>query len=116
MSKRVETEVLVQEFAEKAVVHVTSEKSAPANRAARRLAEIYRELRSRGEPSLLIWSQLLENEHPAVRMWAASYGLERFPEKAMSTLLELANGPTGVVRAYTHMSLQLWQDGEFKFP
>ena len=115
---REESEIasLIQEFVKKSIVHGTSESSLRANRAARRLAELYRKIRARGDQGLAEFALLFGHEHPSVRLWAASYGLERFPEVAKPVLEELANGASGAVCASAFLTLKVWKANEMKFP
>lgn len=116
MSKESEIALLIQDFVEQAIVHGTSESSLKANRAARRLADLYRKIRAEGDPGLSELAHLFGHENPSVRLWAASYGLERFQETARPFLEELASGTLGNVSASAFLTLKVWNSGQMKFP
>jgi hypothetical protein len=110
------TAALVKEFADLAVVQATATRAAKANRAADRLAAIYRELRDLGSASLSAFMELTGHPHDAVRLWAAAYGLQFAPETAEPVLEALSKGPFGPIRATASITLNEWRNGRLKFP
>ena len=114
MSTESYTDQLLGEFVELAERHATSRRAAEANRAAKRLAEIYREFREMGE--LHSFLALTTHDHEAVRLWAATYSLEFSANSAQSVLENLAAGPSGPIRASASMVLREWAGGRLGFP
>lgn len=107
---------LVEEFVEQAIRHATATNNDVANRAADRLADIYRALRKLDAADLSDFLNLTTHEHDAVRLWAASYGLEVDATFCEPVLEALAAGPRGEVRASASFTLREWRSGRLKFP
>jgi hypothetical protein len=116
MSGAITAETLVKEFVEQAIVQATATRAAKSNQAARRLAAIYRDLRNLGPASLAEFSHLVAHDHEAVRLWAASYGLEFAPTASEPVLEALSMGEPGPIRASASMTLREWRSGRLKFP
>lgn len=110
------SESLVAEFAENAIFQNAALRSSDANRAARRLASIYCELRSRGLSDLHLLSHLLGHQHEAVRLWAAAYGLGFNAEASEHVLEALAIGAPSAIRASASMTLFEWREGRLSLP
>lgn len=109
-------EGLAKEFVEQAIMQVTATRAVQSNHAARRLAAIFRDLRDLGPASLAELSRLVEHDHEAVRLWAASYVLEFAPTVAEPVLEALSAGAPGPVRASASMTLREWRSGRLKVP
>lgn len=116
MSGRSAVADLVKEFEEQAIVQATEPRASKSNKAARRLAAIYRELRELGPAALEEFSHLIAHDHSAVRLWAASYGLEFSMATSEPELEALSKGEPGPIRASASMTLQQWRSGRLKFP
>jgi hypothetical protein len=55
----------------------------------------------------------LDDEHPAVRCWAAVDALDLSPDDGLRVLKELAEGPKSEVRFNARMILKMWDAGEW---
>ena len=109
-------EELVQEYERAAAAHgqaLAAGDNRSANRSHDRIANAYRELRSRAEAHHLL--PLLSSEDGSVRLWAAAHALEFAPGEGEPVLLGLAARP-GLLRARAEYTLKAWREGTLKFP
>lgn len=83
------------------------------NRAADRVAAVYRELRDRDQREALL--PLLGSDNPGVRGWAAAHALEFAPEKAIS-VLEASFADPFPHGFNAEMTLKEWRAGRLRFP
>lgn len=86
-----------------------------ANPQAELAISCYRELRSRGTPAEARLLELLEDDDPAVRVWAASHVLEFAPGQAEEALIEREAG-TSLAAFTARMTLREWRAGRLAFP
>jgi hypothetical protein len=109
-------EELVQEYEQAAVAYgqaLAAANHRAANRAHDRIANAYRELRSRAAASHLL--PLLKSEDDDVRSCVAAHALEFAPEQGEPVLLGLAARP-GRLRTPAEYTLKAWKEGTLKFP
>jgi hypothetical protein len=85
------------------------------NSAADAVAEIYRELRSRGLEHQRMLLSLLVSHDDGVRAWAAAHALEFDPHPAEATLLDIAKRK-GIDGFNAEMTLRVWREGNLRFP
>ena len=109
-------EALAAEFVDQAKSHASARLAADANRAAKRLASIYRELRGAGSSGQSKLQELCEHDDESVRLWAATYTLQLAPAVAQPALEALAAGAFGPTRAAAASSLREWRAGRLRFP
>ena len=114
MSGELSTAALIKEFVEQAIVHATAKRASKANDAARKLAAIYREFRDLRPVDLAEFLRLVAHDHDAVRLWAATYGLESDPGTSERVLEALSRGAPGPIRASATMTLREWRSGRLK--
>ena len=110
---------LVSAYAKAAATYGLAERdgtSDEANQAARVIAEVYAELRRRGEAAQHALLALLEHADPAVRGWAGAHALDFAPEHGESVLTALSQEYDDVVGFNAEMTLQVWRAGELRFP
>lgn len=86
-----------------------------SNRAADKVAAIYRELRQRGDGARMALLPLLLASHSWVRGWAAAHALEFAPEMGR-VVLEALSTEEGMIGFSARMTLTTWRKGELKFP
>jgi hypothetical protein len=86
-----------------------------ANAQYKRIAAVWKELRSRGEAGRAVLVQLIGSNDPHVRCWAASHVLEFDPQAAEVELERLASGPPSIVRLDAEIALKEWRAGNLKF-
>lgn len=86
------------------------------NKAADRLAALYRELQRRGPNALRMLVRYLDDINPGVRSWAASHVLDIDTEKAEQVLEAISNRYGGAIGFNAQMILELWRKGELGFP
>ena len=86
-----------------------------ANPYAEEIAEVFRELRQRGEESLSELLVLLNDPSDYVRAWAASHALTFAPADAEPVLVELSGHP-GASGLSARMTLHEWRAGRLRFP
>jgi hypothetical protein len=117
-TRRIDTATLLARYRAAAAAHGAATESGDyqtANRNHDLLAQIYRELRSRGtdaQHELLIF---LNDIDPHVRAWAAAHSLEFAAERGEQVLRRLAAEP-GVVGLNAEITLQEWLKGSLQFP
>lgn len=87
-----------------------------ANRAASRVAKIFKEIHRRGPESVIALTSLLGDEDESVRCWAASHMLVAAPEAALPTLESLAEGAPFAIRTAAAATLHQWRNGQLRFP
>jgi hypothetical protein len=80
------------------------------------VAAAYRELRARGIDAQRALLPLLNHENPAVRLAAGAHALEFAPEAGEPALTELAAEDETSVAFDAEMTLEVWRDGELRFP
>ena len=73
--------------------------AADANRAAKRLASIYRELRGAGSSGQSKLQELCEHDDESVRLWAATYTLQLAPAAAAGQTVRLNRFDETLARA-----------------
>ena len=76
----------------------------------------YRELRARGIEAQRALLPLLQHENPAVRLAAGAHALEFAPEEGEPALAELAVEDETSLAFDAEMTLEVWRDGELRFP
>jgi hypothetical protein len=116
---RAEVETLVRVYREAAMAHgVATEQGnyRVANRQHDVLAEVYRELRSRGRDSQMELLRLLDDINVHVRAWVAAHALEFAPDRGEAVLKRLASGAPSAVRLNAEMTLSEWKKGSLAFP
>lgn len=86
-----------------------------ANRASDLLFAIEVELRQRGRDAQCALLPLLKDDHPGVRLWAASLALEFSPSDGEPVLQALTQ-VTRSVGLNAEMTLKMWKRGELRFP
>jgi hypothetical protein len=109
-------EELVQAYEQAAVAYGQALAAADhraANRAHDRIANTYRELRSRAAASHLL--PLSRSEDKNVRAIVAAHALEFAPEHGEPVLLWFADRP-GLIRTRAEYALKAWREGTLKFP
>lgn len=109
---------LLMRYAEAAAAHGRYSLSGDYERAnpqAEVIADIYRELRSRGREAQVRLAGLLDHADEHVRAWAAAHALEFSPDAAESVLSELAEN-AGIVGLNAKVTLREWQQGTLRFP
>jgi len=85
------------------------------NKAADLIAQIYSELRHRGEEAQNVLLPLLQDEHAGVRGWAASHALEFAPEQG-EPVLEALVSFGGLIGMTASTTLTEWKKGRLRFP
>ena len=80
------------------------------------VAAAYRELRARGPDAQRALLPLLESDDPAVRLAAGAHALEFAPEAGEPALTELVATDATSIGFDAEMMLQVWRDGELRFP
>ncbi|NVJ01210.1 DUF2019 domain-containing protein [Myxococcus sp. AM009] len=86
-----------------------------ANAQFRRIAAVWKELRTRKSEGSGALLNLLGSANPHVRGWAASHALESAPQAAEAVLEQLANGPPSIARFNAEMVLSEWRAGRLTF-
>ena len=110
---------LVKQYREAAVAHDKASFNGEykiANRYARTIINIYRELRRRGREAQNSILPLLNDEDLNVRAWAGAHALEFAPEQGEPALLELTKLGPGLHRLTAEVCLEQWRNGTLKFP
>lgn len=110
---------LVKQYREAAVAHGTASFNGNykiANRNAKTIINIYRELRRRGREAQNSILPLLNDEDLNVRAWAGGHALEFAPEQGEPVLLELTKLGPGLHRLDAEVCLEQWRNGTLKFP
>jgi Domain of unknown function (DUF2019) len=87
-----------------------------ANVAFETVSAAYRELRVRGIEAQHALLPLLAHENPAVRLAAGAHALEFAPEAGEPALTELTAEDETSVAFDAEMTLEVWRDGELRFP
>jgi hypothetical protein len=87
-----------------------------ANPAALEIANVYRELRRRGEAAQRGLLALLDHPDPGVRCWAGAHALEFAPIEGERTLSEVAESDYGEFSMTAGITLETWKAGELTFP
>jgi hypothetical protein len=80
------------------------------------VSAVYRELRARGLEAQRALLPLLKHENPAVRLAAGAHALEFAPGEGEAALAELAAQDETSVAFDAEMTLEVWRDGELRFP
>jgi hypothetical protein len=80
------------------------------------LSAAYRELRSRGLDAQRALLPLLGSDDPAVRLAAGVHALEFAPDEGEPALAELAASDQTSIGFDAEMTLEVWRDGELRFP
>jgi hypothetical protein len=111
------TDELIERYRKAAVSHgeaTESGDSRQANASHDVIASVYRELRERGlQPCLLV---LLDDSDARVRAWAGAHALEFAPDLGEPVLSALARDEPGLVGFTAEMTLNVWHEGELRFP
>jgi uncharacterized protein DUF2019 len=110
---------LLARYSEAAAEHraaLDDASSRRANRAADVLAKVYAELRNRGPEAQHALLVLLDHPDPAVRGWAGAHALDFAPEQGEPALTELSEQYDGVIGFNAEMTLEVWRQGELRFP
>jgi hypothetical protein len=89
--------------------------SKSANLHVKRIADVYRKLRSHGEAGQAALLALLRSDDEAIRYMAAVYALDFAPEKGEQVLITIVSGPPSPVRMLAQTSLNQWQSGLLRF-
>jgi len=76
------------------------------------IARIYRELRRRGHETQRALLDLLDDEDPGVRGWAAPRALEIEPERGVPVLEALAQSEPWPESSEAETTLKVWRKGE----
>lgn len=114
-----DVETLVRTYREAAVAHGVATEAGnyrAANRHHAALAEVYRELRKRGDKARFELLPMLDDVNAHVRTWAAAHALEFAPEQGEAVLNRLASGGPSFVRLNAEMTLSEWRKGSLVFP
>lgn len=104
---------LVALYQKNAIEHRRASDPKTANRAADLVANVYRELKRRGDQALLL--PLVHSPHAEVRSWAAAHALEFAPEQGVSVLEDLSREPRSLGFS-AKMTLKVWREGNLRFP
>jgi hypothetical protein len=80
------------------------------------IARIYHELRRRGPEAQNSLLDLINDDDPGVRAWAAAHVLEIEPERGVPVLEALAQSEPWPANTNAETTLQVWRKGELKFP
>jgi hypothetical protein len=114
------TDALVAKYRDAASAHgaarLTPKEVRAANREADTIAAIYRELRRREARSALL--ALLNDPDAGVRGWAGAHALDFAPSEGEPVLEALAaenDEPLGP-GFNARITLEVWRDGELRFP
>lgn len=86
-----------------------------ANAAYRVLVAAYRSLRDRGPDSRARLLLLLDDERPAIRLWAAAHALEFAPHPAEAAL-ERLSAERCIIGVNARMTLAEWRKGSLGHP
>ncbi len=97
------------EAARKQGAGIESGDSRVANKWYKNLLAIREGLRDHGEGGEDVILQLLENESPYVRLWAATYALAFSPLRAQPVLEALAASQGGFLRFTAATTLSEWR-------
>jgi hypothetical protein len=103
-----------REAAEEQARFFTDFNHVKANKAARRLAAAYRELRTRGSAAQARLLPLLEHPEPGVRAWAAAHALEFAPERGEPVLSALVD-QGGLIGLGANETLKAWRGATLTF-
>lgn len=109
---------LLDVYASAASLHASSTISGDyriTNKQADIVADVYRELRSRGLECQRSLLNLLSHADKGVRGWAAAHALEFAPEDGLPVLESLSTDP-GILGHESQMVLEEWRKGTLKFP
>ena len=85
------------------------------NRAAHKVAAVYRELRRRGGNARDALLPLLLSDDLGVQGWAAAHALEFAPERGRA-ILEFLAKKEGSIGFSAQMTLKVWNEGTLRFP
>ena len=85
-----------------------------ANRNARLIAKIYRELRRRGPEAQRELLTLSSHQDPNVRVWVGAHALEFAPAQGVDILEPISRMP-GFEGANADQTLKEWHGGRLKF-
>jgi hypothetical protein len=85
------------------------------NRAADKVAAVYRELRRRGGNARDALLPLLLSDDLGVQGWVAAHALEFAPEQGLAILKSLAK-KEGSIALSARMTLKVWNEGALRFP
>lgn len=106
----------LQKFAEACTIKGECEEigdSKRGNKQYKTIHTVYLLLKAEGRLGELL--ELLENDNPYVRSWAAGYTLQIAPQKAEKVLVELSKIKGRPVAFNSEMTLQEWRKGNLKF-
>lgn len=109
---------LLRAYAEAAVRHGAASEQGDyrgANKAHDEIAQVYHELRARGQSAVRSLSALLVHRDAAVRQWAAAHMLPEDPSVAEPVLTALSALP-GAVGLGASTVLSEWKKGSLRFP
>jgi hypothetical protein len=112
-------EALLDDYRDAATSHGTATrdgKHRAANRAADRLADIVRELRTRDAQERAAFLELMEDPDIGVRCWASTHALEFSPTRAEAVLEAIAAGRSSFEELSAHHALEEWRSGRLTPP
>lgn len=115
----VDVDRIVDVYAAAAAHHHGAKQHGDSRGASMAFDEVttaYRELRSRGIAAQRALLPLLKHENPAVRLAAGAHALEFAPEEGEPALTELAVGDETSIGFDAEMTLEVWREGELRFP
>jgi hypothetical protein len=114
-----ELDALISEYRNAALAHGSATEAGNhrlANAAHDRVASVYRVLHRQGDPAIRRLLDLLTDPEPAVRLWAASHGLEFASDRAVSILEELSREEPQLLGFTAETTLKQWRAGKLRFP
>lgn len=86
-----------------------------ANKAHQQLVEALRAVRATGDAAGAL-GKLMDDPELAVRVWAATHGLEFDPDAAERVLSGIASGGHTIHQFNAEMVLREWRAGRLTFP
>lgn len=116
--KQADVAALITMYREAALRHGVATEQGNLRRANRHhgeIANIYRELRSRGDHARAALLPLLDDIEEHVRAWVAAHALEFAPERGLKILQRLAQRPA-LAGFNAAMTLEEWRSGSLRFP
>jgi len=118
-AKSASLEELIDTYAKAAAEHGKATENGDyktGNKAADTVAVIYNELRSRGLDAQRSLLNLLHDENPGIRIWAAAHALEFSPSDGVPVLETMIKSEEGIIRFDAEMTLKEWRNGKLRFP
>lgn len=117
LSEMRSVEELLVRYRDSAVAHDDATQAGnhkKTNAAYDRMIAAFREIEGRHLENEFL--RFLRDEHPSVRLWAATQALAFEPRQAEAVLEEIASGPRSTVRLDAEYVLRQWRAGTFRIP